>query len=159
MLRAQHHLRPLPWDRYHYDRDDDAISEAAKRGEVLFFSQPFRCFRCHGGFNFSGATASETRVPREPDFHNTGVSNLPGAFKAPTLRNIAVSAPYMHDGSLATLDAVLDHYAAAGRDTPNKDPLITGFTLSAQNRADLIEFLKALTDQAVLHDPRFANPW
>jgi cytochrome c peroxidase len=48
-----------PWDRYHYERDDGAVSEAAKRGEILFFSQRLSCFRCHGGFNFSGATASE----------------------------------------------------------------------------------------------------
>jgi cytochrome c peroxidase len=77
----------------------------------------------------------------------------------------------MHDGSLATLEDVLEHYAAGGRTipsgphagagklNPNKDSLIGGFTLSPQNRADLIEFLKSLTDEAVLHDPRFANPW
>jgi cytochrome c peroxidase len=68
----------------------------------------------------------------------------------------------MHDGSIPTLSEVLDHYAAGGRngrDNPNKDPLIAGFRLSARDRADLIEFLKSLTDEAVLHDPRFANPW
>ena len=84
-----------------------------------------------------------------------------GKFKTPTLRNIAVTAPYMHDGSIPTLEGVLDHYAAGGRshDNPNKDPLIGGFTISAQDREDLIEFLKSLTDEEVLHDPRFANPW
>jgi cytochrome c peroxidase len=182
-----------PWDRYHYDRDEDAISSSAKRGEILFFSQPLSCFRCHGGFNFSGDTVSETRQERAPEFHNTGLYNLAGAlsypatnpgayevtrnpkdvgkFKAPTLRNIALTAPYMHDGSLATLDAVLDHYAAGGRtihsgpyagvghDNPNKDPLIGGFRLSTQDRKDLIEFLKSVTDETVLHDSRFANPW
>ena len=77
----------------------------------------------------------------------------------------------MHDGSLTTLDEVLDHYAAGGRtirsgphtgighDNPNKDALIVGFRLSDQDRHDLIEFLKSLTDEEVLHDPRFANPW
>jgi cytochrome c peroxidase len=94
-----------------------------------------------------------------------------GKFKAPTLRNIALTAPYMHDGSIPTLEGVLDHYAAGGRaitsgpeggnghDNPNKDPLIGGFTLSRQDRDDLIEFLKSLTDDMVIHDPRFANPW
>ena len=182
-----------PWDRYHYDRDEDAISGSAKRGEILFFSQPLSCFRCHGGFNFSGETVSETRPERAPEFHNTGLYNLAGAlsypttnpgayeftgnlkdvgkFKAPTLRNIALTAPYMHDGSLAALDAVLDHYAAGGRTidsgpyagvghhNPNKDPLIGGFRLSAQDRKDLIEFLKSLTNEAVLHENRFTNPW
>jgi cytochrome c peroxidase len=83
-----------------------------------------------------------------------------GKFKAPTLRNIAVTVPYMHDGGIPTLDGVLDHYAAGGRthDNPNKDPLIGGFTLTQQDRSDLIEFLKSLTDDMVLHDPRFADP-
>ena len=173
-----------PWDRYHYGGDDGAISDAAKRGEILFFSQPLSCFRCHGGFNFSGATVSEAHEVRDPEFHNTGLYNVSGAlaypapnlgifeftrdpkdigkFKAPTLRNISLTAPYMHDGTIATLDDVLDHYAAGGRighDNPNKDPLIGGFKLSGQDRTDLIEFLKSLTDEMVLHDRQFANPW
>jgi cytochrome c peroxidase len=160
-----------PYDRYHYSGEDNAVSDSAKRGEILFFSRQLSCFRCHGGFNFSGNTASERHAVAEPEFHNNGVSGAPGLFeftkdpkdigkfKAPTLRNIAVTAPYMHDGSLATLDAVLSHYAGAGHNNPNKDPLIAGFTLSPQDRSDLIEFLKSLTDEAVLHDRRFANPW
>ena len=181
------------WDRYHYGRDDNAVSESAKRGEVLFFSQELSCFRCHGGFNFSGAAVSEGHAVREPEFHNTGLYNVAGAvsypapnlgifeftkdpkdvgkFKAPTLRNVALTAPYMHDGSIATLEEVLDHYAAGGRtlrsgphagaghDNPNKDLLIGGFKLSSQDRSDLVEFLKSLTDEEVLHDRRFANPW
>ena len=93
-----------------------------------------------------------------------------GKFKVPTLRNIALTAPYMHDGSAKTLDDVLDHYAAGGRtivnspyagngsQNPNKDPLIRGFKLSSQDRADLIAFLQSLTDEEVIHDPRFGNP-
>jgi cytochrome c peroxidase len=67
----------------------------------------------------------------------------------------------MHDGSLATLEDVVDHYAAGGRahDNPLRDPLIGGFKLSAQDKRDLIEFLKSLTDEAILHDSRFSNPW
>jgi cytochrome c peroxidase len=138
-----------PYDRYHYEGDDSAVSDAAKRGEVLFFNQHLHCFRCHGGFNFS-----------DGEFHNTGLSpTQTEKFKTPTLRNIAVTAPYMHDGSIRTLDGVLDHYSSGGAANPNKDPLIGGFALTAQNRADLIEFLKSLTDEAVLHDPRFSNPW
>jgi cytochrome c peroxidase len=182
-----------PYDRYHFDRDDTAIPAAAKHGEALFFSSPLSCFRCHGGFDFSGATVSEANPNREIEFHNTGLYNVPGLlsypapnvgiyeytkskedigkFKAPTLRNIAVTAPYMHDGSIATLEAVLDHYAAGGRtiatgehagvghDNPNKDPIIGGFTLSAEDRANLIAFLETLTDRELLNDPRFSNPW
>jgi cytochrome c peroxidase len=182
-----------PYDRYHYGGDDKAISDSAKRGEVLFFSQPLSCFRCHGGFNFSDATDFDGRRGREIQFHNTGLYNIAGAisypapnlgiyeytskpedvgkFKAPTLRNIALSAPYMHDGSAKTLNDVLDHYSAGGRTivaspyagegfhNPNKDPLIRGFKLSAQERADLIAFLESLTDDEVIHDQRFGNPW
>jgi cytochrome c peroxidase len=94
-----------------------------------------------------------------------------GKFRAPTLRNIAVTAPYFHDGSAATLDDVLDHYAAAGRTiasgpnagvgsaNPFKDSLIIGFTLSDDERADMHAFFESLTDDAFLTDPRFANPW
>lgn len=172
-----------PYDRYHYAREDNAVSDSAKRGEILFFNQHLSCFRCHGGINFSDATVSEGNPDREIEFHNTGLYNLPGPFsypapnlgiyeftkvpadigkfKVPTLRNIAVTAPYMHDGSIPTLEGVLDHYAAGGRghDNPNKDPLIGGFTISQQDRDDVIEFLKSLTDEAILHDPRFSNPW
>jgi cytochrome c peroxidase len=182
-----------PYDRYHYEGEDSAVSDSAKRGEILFFSQQTSCFRCHGGSNFSDATVSERNGSREIRFHNTGLYNLAGMvsypapnigiyeytksagaagkFKAPTLRNIAVTAPYMHDGSIPTLDAVLDHYAAGGRtirdgpyggnghDNPNKDPLIRGFSLSKEDRADLLAFLRSLTDEELIHDKRFADPW
>jgi cytochrome c peroxidase len=182
-----------PYDRYHYGGDDSAVSDSAKRGEILFFNQHLSCFRCHGGFNFSDATVSESNAGREIEFHNTGLYKIAGLlsypapnvgtyeytriaadvgkFKTPTLRNIAITGPYMHDGSIATLEGVLDHYAAGGRtiesgpeagnghDNPNKDPLIAGFELSRQDRADLIAFLESLTDEEVRHDPRFANPW
>jgi cytochrome c peroxidase len=152
-----------PYDRYHYERDDNAVSEAAKRGETLFFNQHLSCFRYHGGFNFTDSTVSQRSAGRPIEFHNTGLAPADvGKFKTPTLRNIALTAPYMHDGSIATLEGVLDHYAAGGRnghDNPNKDPLVGGFTLSPQDREDLIAFLKALTDDQVVHDPRFSNPW
>jgi len=181
-----------PYDRYHFDRDDAAISDAAKRGEVLFHSRPLSCFTCHGGVHFSGSMGSVRRT-QPIALHNTGLYNLPGLlsypssdaglyditheaadvgkFKAPTLRNIAVTAPYMHDGSVATLEEAIDHYAAGGRtlpsgpyqgighDNPNKSSAIAGFTLTQAQRTDLIAFLQSLTDNSLLHDPRFANPW
>ena len=164
-----------PWDRYRFGGDDEAISASARRGEALFFSQPLSCFRCHSGFNFTDGTNSAV-------YHNTAVYDMPlrpsyptpnlglfeytrnlsdvGRFRAPTLRNIAVTAPYMHDGSVATLDAVLDHYSAGGKGSGNinKDPLIRGFRLSAEERADLLAFLRSLTDESVLHDPKLSDP-
>ena len=93
-----------------------------------------------------------------------------GRFRAPTLRNIALTAPYMHDGSIDTLDGVIDHYAAGGRTlteepyagvgslNPNKDGLLAGFELSADERRDLLAFLHSLTDLDFVTDPRFSDP-
>jgi cytochrome c peroxidase len=180
-----------PYDRYHFERDDSAIPESAKRGEVLFHSRPLSCFTCHGGVHFSGAMGAQPAMT--VPFHNTGLYNLAGPlsypasdtglhretgvvtdigrFKAPTLRNIAVTAPYMHDGSVATLGDVIDHYADGGRtiatganrgighDNSNKSDGVRGFWLVPQQRADLIAFLESLTDDQMLRDPRFSNPW
>ncbi len=181
-----------PYDRYRFERDDNAISDAARRGETQFYSRPLSCFTCHGGVHFSGSMGSQARSG-PVEFHNTGLYHLPGLlsyppenaglyevtrdpkhvgkFKAPTLRNIAVTAPYMHDGSVATLEEAIEHYAAGGRtvqtgryqgvgrDNPNKSASIRGFTITADQRADLVAFLHTLTDQALLEDPRFASPW
>ena len=154
------------------------------------------CFRCHNGFLMGrGADFDERERDAEGgvEFHNTGLYNLAGALsypppntglyeiarraedvgklKAPTLRNIAVTGPYLHDGSIETLDGVLDHYAAGGRtitegpnrgvghDNVNRSHSIRGFTLSPDQRTDFLAFLNSLTDEELLHDPRFANPW
>ena len=179
-----------PYDRYHFDRDDSAISDAAKRGEVLFHSRPLSCFTCHGGIHFSSAMGAQRRgmassftTPASTTwraallsrgatpalFEMTRKAADVGKFKAPTLRNIAVTAPYMHDGSVATLEEAIDHYAAGGRtiangpnrgvghDNPNKSDTVRGFTLTPDQRADLMAFLESLTDEALLRDPRFAT--
>ncbi len=181
-----------PFDRYARG-DTTAMSQSAQRGNQLFFSERLECFRCHGGYAFTDSVVSAQSRFDETDFHNTGLYNVDGhgaypahntgvrevtgreedmgRFRAPTLRNIAVTAPYIHDGSIATLDGVIDHYAAGGRtlasgpnagvgrDNPFKSRFITGFTLTAQERRDLIAFLEALTDERFLHDPRFADPF
>lgn len=183
-----------PYDRFYFGGERDAISEAAKRGEALFFTEPVAgCYRCHGGFTLSDATEFEGSAKRPVEFHNTGLYNLAGMFsyprpnlgvyehtkkpadmgkfKAPALRNIALTAPYMHDGSIATLAEVLDHYAEGGRtivsgpyagrghDNPHKDARLRGIALTPQNRKDLLEFLRSLSDAEVIRDPRFSNPW
>ncbi len=181
-----------PYDRRVLRNDADALSEAAQRGMTLFFSERLACAACHSGFNFSGPVRTYTKAAPEGTFHNTGLYNLMGKgfypstdqglyrktgkprdlgrFKAPTLRNIEVTAPYMHDGSLATLEDVLDHYAAGGRTLPNgpnagvgsanrhKSELIRGFEISEEERQDLLEFLRSLTDRKFLTNPKFADP-
>ena len=181
-----------PFDRFSRG-DTTAMSESAQRGNQLFFSERLECFHCHGGYAFTDSVVSANSAFDETAFHNTGLYNVDGRgaypsqstgvrdvtgrdedmgrFRAPTLRNIAVTAPYMHDGSIATLDGVIDHYAAGGRtlasgpnagvgrDNPLKSGFITGFTLTEQERRDLIAFLEALTDERFLRDPRYADPF
>jgi cytochrome c peroxidase len=82
-----------------------------------------------------------------------------GKFRAPTLRNIALTAPYMHDGRFETLEEVLDHYAGGGHNVVNEDPNIQPFTLTEQQKADMIAFLHALTDTSFTQNPAFSNPF
>jgi cytochrome c peroxidase len=175
-----------PFDRYREFEDASAMSEAALRGSVLFFSnRKARCISCHRGLNLDAGSKTVASPPEEVPvftFHNTGLYNLPGPmsypsdnlgvfthtgkvedvgkFRVPSLRNIAVTAPYMHDGSITTLEGVLDHYVAGGR-TPNvnRSTGLAPLTLTADERRDLIAFLESLTDQELLHDPRWSNPW
>lgn len=169
------------YDRYRWGGDASAISDAAKRGEIVFSSsERGGCFQCHGGWNFNGVVRFEGSEPARSGsfagFFNTAATTYAapnrglfvythkpediGRFRVPSLRNIAVTAPYMHDGTLATLEAVIDHYAAGGRmHDPNKSPLVRPLNLTEEDKRDLIEFLKSLTDEEMPHDPRWSDPW
>ena len=152
------------------------LSPSEQRGKDLFMGERAECHHCHGSFIFNDQTTYQGSPDERPLFHNTGLYNLGGtgafpepnrgvfelsgkakdmgAFKAPSLRNVAVTAPYMHDGTIPTLEAAVDHYANGGRlitDGPNagdgranpyKDPLISEIELSPGDRADLVAFLK-----------------
>ena len=182
-----------PYDRYRNGDYANAISESAKRGETLFFSERLECFHCHGGFNLTGTVDYLDKGLTEVEFHNTGLYNLKGKFsypaqnlglyefthqeedvgkfKAPTLRNIAVTAPYMHDGSIKTLVEAVDHYrnggrtikagpnAGVGAENLSKSEFVKGFELSEREKGDLLAFLKSLTDRSLLTDPVFSNPF
>lgn len=168
-----------PYDRYRYGGDESALSEAAQRGEKLFFSgEKAGCSQCHGGWNFSGSVRYAGGQKVESEFHNTGLYDTyrapntgiqehtgkaadSGKFRAPTLRNIAVTAPYMHDGSIATLSEVIEHYARGGRSSANplKSSILHPLSLSPRDKMDLIEFLQSLTEEELLKDPRWSNPW
>lgn len=160
------------YDRWAYGGEEGALSPAARRGLALFYSSRLACGECHERFTLSGRIAHEgSRVPA-PVFYNIGLrtnvdSGLSrhtgktadgGKFRPPTLRNIAITAPYMHDGRFATLDEVIDHYAQGGEGSPQRDERIRGFVLSAAERSDLLRFLESLTDESFLADPRFLPP-
>lgn len=178
-----------PYDRYRHGGQKDAISAAAKRGEDLFFGEKLECYHCHGGFNFTD-NLKHARTPfAETGFHNTGLYNEDtrgaypssspgiveftgeardaGRFRTPTLRNVAVTAPYMHDGSIASLPEVLrNHYARAGRAVsqgrpanPLRSEFIGGFEISEAEIADVVAFLESLTDARFLHEAAHGDPW
>jgi len=182
-----------PFDRYAYAMQDNALSDSQIRGMDLFFSERLECHHCHGGFNFTQSTTHQKQLLDRRPFHNTGLYNIDGkggypltdsglneitlepndmgAFRAPTLRNIALSAPYMHDGSIQTLEEVIDHYAAGGRAAIKltaqkqvsksiyRSPFVKGFTLTSKEKSDLIAFLNALTDESFASDPKLSNPF
>jgi len=173
-------------------RGELRLTAAEARGRDLFFGERAECFHCHSGFNFNDQAVHARSREAPTPFHNTGqydldgrgayppgnrgvyeISGRPedmGAFRAPSLRNVAVTAPYMHDGSLKTLAEVVRTYAAGGRLTrhgplagdgrrnPYKSELIGSIRLSPREQAELVAFLKTLTDERFLHDPRFADP-
>jgi cytochrome c peroxidase len=94
-----------PFDEYVFNGEHDALTSDAKRGMALFYSERLGCGSCHSGFNFSGAWRDEQGATAEPTFANNGIGTAP--MRVPTLRNVALTAPYMHDGRLSTLEAVL----------------------------------------------------
>ena len=139
--------------------DQNSLSGNAEAGKQLFFSERTNCSQCHSGFNFTNyAFENNGLYETYPDigrFRLTKDSADMALFKTPTLRNIEVTAPYMHDGSLETLASVVEHYNRGGKDHPQKSELIHPLHLSESEKKDLIAFLKSLTDKSFLENPLF----
>ncbi len=192
-VRAMTSMRS-PYDRYVYGGEQDAMSDAALRGMELFFSERMECHHCHNGFAFTISTRYEGQAFSQKNFQNTGQYNLDGMgaypanntglfehtgnpfdmgrFRPPSLRNVALTPPYGHDGSVATLEEVIDIYARGGRLTPEgeafagdgaqspvKSGFVAGFEMSDDERADMLAFMESLTDEAVLSDPSLSDPF
>jgi cytochrome c peroxidase len=166
-----------PFDRYVYRDDRKALSAQARAGMALFFSERTRCARCHAGINFAGPARTAKSPDVAPVFANTGLYDVDGRggyppedrglqiatgraedngrFRVPTLRNVALTAPYMHDGSIATLGEVIEHYDRGGRarqgdrPAPLRDPLIRPLHLTAAEKAALEAFLRSLDSPAL----------
>jgi cytochrome c peroxidase len=138
-----------PYDRWQAG-DKDAMSPSAVRGMGLFNGKA-NCLRCHAGFNFTDETYQNIGVGMDrpnPDpgrFDVTKKEEDRGKFKTPTLRNVTETAPYMHDGSDATLAEVIDFYDRGGIANPNLSKEMKPLGLSAQEKRDLMAFLEALT--------------
>ncbi|MDX1686984.1 MAG: parallel beta-helix domain-containing protein [Candidatus Promineifilaceae bacterium] len=140
-----------PFDRYAAG-NVNALTPQQRRGLALFRSGATRCFECHAAPTFATETFRVVGVPDDDPGRGAVADDAPeGAFRVPSLRNVALTAPYMHDGSLATLEEVVDFYAEGGgraHGVEDVDPFVVGFDLTEQERADLIAFLYALTDES-----------
>ncbi len=161
--------RTMVSNRSRYDRflrRQVTFTASEQNGFLLFFTERGDCFHCHldglftdRGFRNNGIDS----VITDPGLRSvTNNPNDRGKFKSPTLRNVGLTAPYMHDGRFATLEEVLDHYNDGGFFSPTVDPLIRvgrGLGLTPQEKADIIAFLHTLTDSAFVTDPSFASPF
>lgn len=165
----------------------DALDDQELDGKLMFFDEgqdvnlpDAQCFHCHGGITLSGnnyfnnGLDSVASLNDFPDKGRGEVSKNPtdfGKFRAPTLRNIALSAPYMHDGRFTTLEQVVDHYNGNGFGVSNEDPFIRqlGFPiggnvfqysgLTNSQKKSVIKFLHTLTDTTFIHNPDIQNPF
>lgn len=142
-----------PYDRY-LRGDTSALSESEVHGLELFNSETLGCTACHSGFDLSDH--SFQNIGQYLDYADPGRERITqdpsdeGKFKVPTLRNVALTAPYMHDGAMTSLDEVIDHFASGGLPHPNRSSILTNFVLTAEEKASLIAFLNALTDERSL---------
>ena len=147
------------YDQYFFQQKNGALTAAERRGMDLFFSKKTSCSDCHSGFNFSNyAFENNGLYENYPDpgrFRLTEDSTDLARFKIPTLRNVALTAPYMHDGSIATLESVVEHYNSGGKNHPHKSQLVRPLGLSLQEKGDLVAFLKSLTDEHFVSNPKF----
>jgi len=141
-----------PADRFDQGQDAGAISEAAQKG-LLLFRDKARCTKCHSGFNFTDEKFHNLGIGWDDNKVDLGrymVTKNPediGAFKTPTLREIARSAPYTHDGRFRTLEEVVNFYNKGGVKNPHQDPLIIPLELTVQEKHDLVEFLRTLNGE------------
>lgn len=150
------------FDAYEYEGDLDALSESEKRGRNLFFSNELSCGECHVpplftnfeyeniGLYINYVDSGRARI--------TEISADNGKFKVPNLRNVALTAPYMHNGSLATLQEVVEHFNNGGMNHANQSDLVRPLGLTEQEKADLVAFLGSLTDEAFISAPAFSDP-
>lgn len=145
-----------------YTRGEATLTEQELHGLTLVRE---KCEGCHKEPLFSDYSYRNNGLTVNTTYNDSGRAHITQdpadshKFKVPSLRNVARSSPYMHDGRFSTLDAVLEHYRSGIYQWPNVDPLVKdGITMSDQDKADIIAFLNTLTDETFLHDPRFSEP-
>lgn len=155
------------YDRVFRPGGNGYFTDEELNGYDIFFTEKGDCFHCHGGVLFTDNLFHNNGLDANPEKGlslNSGNPLDAGKFKTPTLRNIALTAPYMHDGRYETLEEVIDFYSEGLHLSPTIDPLMKqanqgGIRLSVQDKKDLLAFLKILTDSTFLTNPDFASPF
>jgi len=150
-----------PYDAF-IGGDSLALTEGEKRGLILFRSKKLNCASCHKEPLFIDNEMHNIGLYADYKEFGRGRVTLKeedfGKFRTPTLRNIEVTFPYMHDGSLKSLEEVIDFYISGGKNHPNKSESIKAIEITASEKADLLSFLNALTDSSFMHNPNFSAP-
>ena len=148
-----------PFDAFLYNKQDDAISEEAKRGMALFYSNRTNCYQCHSGANFTSYAFENNGIYKDyvdkGRFRLTKLDMDLELFKIPSLRNVALSSPYMHDGSIQSLEQVVEHYNNGGNVNRNKSSFIQPLYLTKKEKGDLVTFLNSLTDREFINNIKF----
>ncbi len=155
-------------------RGEILLEENEYTGYLMFFNvlpgelPDAQCFHCHSGpligttdyFNNGLQEAAFLKDFKDKGLGGiTGDSTKNGFFKAPTLRNVAFTAPYMHDGQFQTLDQVMNHYMTGGKSSPNKNPFLNQVHLTESQKSDVIAFILTMTDSSILTNPAFKSPF
>lgn len=148
-----------PFDQYFYQEKQNALNESEKQGFFLFFSDRTNCSGCHSGINFNTHTFEANGLfETYPDSGRQRITlnELDRAkFRVPNLRNVELTAPYMHNGEINTLEEVIELYNQGGYEIPNKSDLIRPLGLTESEKADLVNFLKSLTDVTFVNNLEF----
>lgn len=149
------------YDKY-IGGDTNALNESEKRGMRLFFSERTKCSECHSGHLFTDnkfhSTGITTHYFDRGRFLVTDENSDRGRFRTPTLRNIALTAPYMHNGEILTLEEIVQHYNNGGKIFINKDTRMKPLGLTKSEINDLINFLYTLTDEDLIKNKKFSKP-
>ncbi len=146
------------FDQFYYQGDSTALNNEERLGLSLFMDRLY-CTECHEGFNFTNYEVHNTGLYEVyPDSGRYRLTNNPkeiGVFKVPTLRNIALTGPYMHDGSFTSLEEIIDHYSNGGQGHFNQSPIIQKFSITSTEKKALVAFLKTLTDSSFITNQAF----
>lgn len=152
------------YDQYVNKENNVDFNEQQKRGSDLFFGPKAKCSSCHSGLQFSDFSFQNNGLLESYANKDRGRERITldpedeGKFRVATLRNIELTAPYMHDGSLPTLKSVLQHYSNGGSNHKNESPVIDQIEISPQDEDDIIAFLKTLTDLEFINNDQFSKP-